>query len=44
MALLFLAAVGVLTFRLVTNLGVLEAIRDPAAPGALILNSGEDEP
>jgi hypothetical protein len=44
MALLFLVAVGVLTYRLVTNLGALATTRDPAAPGALSPNSGEDEP
>jgi len=44
MALLFLAAVGILTYRLVTNLGALSTIRSPVAsrdPGPKI---GEDEP
>jgi UDP-GlcNAc:undecaprenyl-phosphate GlcNAc-1-phosphate transferase len=43
-ALLFLAAVGVLTYRLVSNLGALATTQDPATPGALSLNSGENEP
>ena len=42
MALLFLVAVGVLTYRLVTNLGALAAAIDPAAPGESSLNSGEN--
>ncbi len=43
MALLFLVAVGLLTCRLVTNLGALAITTDPSASGALSLNSGEDE-
>jgi hypothetical protein len=44
MALLFLVVVGVLTYRLVTNLGTLVTTKDPAALGELGLNSGENEP
>ena len=43
MALLFLAAVGVLTYRLVTNLGALATTNDPAVSETLSLNSGKDE-
>jgi len=43
MALLFLVAVGVLTGRLVANLGALTVTTDPSASGALSLNSGKDE-
>jgi UDP-GlcNAc:undecaprenyl-phosphate GlcNAc-1-phosphate transferase len=44
LALIFLVAVGVLTYRLVTNLGALAITQDPAASGALSLHSGENEP
>jgi hypothetical protein len=42
MALLFLVAVGVLTYRLVTNLGALATTEDPVAPAEPSLNSGEE--
>jgi UDP-GlcNAc:undecaprenyl-phosphate GlcNAc-1-phosphate transferase len=44
MALLFLVAVGVLTYRLVTNLGALATTRDSAVVGEPSPNFGEDEP
>lgn len=43
-ALLFLVAVGVLTYRLVTNLGALSTIKDLVASGEPSLSCGEDEP
>ena len=44
MALLFLGAVALLTYRLVTNLGDLATTADQAASGGLNQNSGDDEP
>ena len=44
MALLFLVAVGILTYRLITNLGALAAVVDPAASRESSLNSGDNEP
>ncbi len=44
MALLFLVAVGVLTYRLIANLGALATVADPVASGESNLNSGENEP
>jgi UDP-GlcNAc:undecaprenyl-phosphate GlcNAc-1-phosphate transferase len=43
MALLFLVAVGALTYRLVSNLGALSTNKNPAALGEQGLNSSEDE-
>jgi hypothetical protein len=43
MALLFLVAVGVLTCRLITNLGALATVMEPAVSGESSLNSGEGE-
>jgi hypothetical protein len=42
MALLFLVVVGVLTYRLVTNLGALAIVKDPAASGEASLDLIED--
>jgi UDP-GlcNAc:undecaprenyl-phosphate GlcNAc-1-phosphate transferase len=44
LALLFLVAVGVLTYRLVVNLGTFASTHDPSASGELSLNSGDNEP
>jgi hypothetical protein len=43
MALLFLVAVGVLTYRLVTNLGALATTEDPVASREPSLDFSEDE-
>jgi UDP-GlcNAc:undecaprenyl-phosphate GlcNAc-1-phosphate transferase len=43
-ALLFLVAVGILTYRLVMNLGALATTRNSAASGEASLNSGEGSP
>jgi UDP-GlcNAc:undecaprenyl-phosphate GlcNAc-1-phosphate transferase len=42
-ALLFLVAVGFLTYRLVTNLGALATTKSPTAVGEPSLDFGEDE-
>ena len=44
MALLFLVAVGILTYRLITNLGALAAVVDPVASRESSLNSGDNKP
>lgn len=43
MALLFLVAVGVLTYRLVTNLGALATVIEPVASMESSMNPGENE-